>query len=121
MGAAIAVLGATSPGTGGRRLAVLGDMLELGDAAPRFHRELAEPLTAAKVDRVFLVGEQMAALHKALPEECRGGLWPTVEAAIPDLLNFLEPGDVVTIKGSYGVRISRIVERLLAETAQFET
>ena len=121
MAAAIAVLGATSPGAGGRRLAVLGDMLELGDAAPRFHRELAEPLSAAKVDRVFLVGEEMAALHQALPEECRGGLWPAAEAAIPNLLSFLEPGDVVTVKGSYGVRISRIVERLLAETAQFET
>lgn len=121
MAAAIAVLGATSPGMGGRRLAVLGDMLELGEAAPRLHRELAEPLVAAKIDRVILVGQEMAALHKALPEERRGGLWPTAEAAIPDLLNFLEPGDVVTVKGSYGVRISRIVERLLAETAQFET
>lgn len=121
MAAAIAVLGATFPSAGGRRLAVLGDMLELGDDAPRFHRELAEPLAAAKVDRVFLIGEEVAALHKALPEECRGGLWPTAEAAIPDLLNSLEPGDVVTVKGSYGVRTSRIVERLLAETAQFET
>ena len=82
---------------------------------------LRQPLSAAKVDRVFLIGDQMAALHTALPEECRGGLWASAEAAIPDLLNFLEPGDVVTVKGSYGVRISRIVERLLAETAQFET
>jgi UDP-N-acetylmuramoyl-tripeptide--D-alanyl-D-alanine ligase len=96
-------------------------MLELGDAAPRLHRELAAPLSAAKVDRVFLIGDQMAALHTALPEERRGGLWPSAEDAIPDLLNFLEPGDVVTVKGSYGVRISRIVNRLLAETAQIET
>ncbi len=121
MAAAIAVLGATFPIAGGRRLAVLGDMLELGDASPRLHRELAEPLAAAKVDQVFLIGAEVAALHKALPEACRGGLWPTAEAAIPDLLSFFEPGDVVTVKGSYGVRTSRIVERLLAETALFET
>ncbi len=119
--AALAVLGATFPQPGGRRVAVLGDMLELGDAARRLHRELAEPLIAAKVDRAVLVGGEMAALHEALPAARRGGLWPSPEAAIPALLSFLEPGDVVTVKGSYAVGVSRIVERLLAESLQFET
>jgi UDP-N-acetylmuramoyl-tripeptide--D-alanyl-D-alanine ligase len=117
MAAAIAVLGSLTPGPGGRRIAVLGDMLELGEAAAPYHRELAKPLAAAKVDRVFLVGTEMAALHAALPAARRGGLWPSAEAAIPDLLSFLEPGDILTVKGSYGVRVSRIVERLLAESA----
>ena len=116
--AALAVLGAVAPGPGGRRVAVLGDMLELGDAAPGLHRELAAPLAAAEVDRVFLVGEAMAALHAALPRHRRGGWWASSEAAIPDLLDFLKPGDVVTVKGSYGVRMGRIVERLLAELAK---
>ncbi len=119
--AALCVLGATAPEAGGRRLAVLGDMLELGGAGERLHRELAEPLIAAEVDRVFLVGTEMATLHEVLPAPLRGGLWPSAEAAIPALLSFLEPGDVVTVKGSYGVRLGRVVERLLADSAKFET
>ena len=114
MSAALAVLGVTKPAAGGRRVAVLGDMLELGDSAERLHRELVEPLTAAEVDRVFLIGPQMTALHDALPEEKRGGLWQSADDAIPAVLRFLEPGDVVTVKGSRGVRVSRIVERLRA-------
>ena len=82
MRAALAVLAATEPAAGARRVAVLGDMLELGDASERLHRELAEPLAAAEVDRVFLVGEAMAALHEALPEGKRGGLWRSAEEAI---------------------------------------
>jgi UDP-N-acetylmuramoyl-tripeptide--D-alanyl-D-alanine ligase len=121
MCAALAVLAVTEPASGARRIAVLGDMLELGDAAERLHRELAEPLAAAEVDRVFLVGEAMAALHEALPEGKRGGLWQSADEAIPALLRFLEPGDVVTIKGSRGVRVSRIVERLCAPSVQPET
>jgi len=121
MRAALAVLAVTEPAAGARRVAVLGDMLELGDAAECLHRELAEPLAAAKVDRVFLVGEAMAALHRALPEGKRGGWWQSADDAIPALLRFLEPGDVVTIKGSRGVRVSRIVERLCAPSAQPET
>jgi UDP-N-acetylmuramoyl-tripeptide--D-alanyl-D-alanine ligase len=119
--AAIAVLGATPPAAGGRRVAVLGDMLELGCSAERFHRHLAEPLAAAGVDRVFLIGDEMAVLHAALPQARRGGLWPSAEAAIPALLSFLEPGDVVTVKGSHAAGVGRVVERLLAESAQFET
>jgi UDP-N-acetylmuramoyl-tripeptide--D-alanyl-D-alanine ligase len=117
MRAALAVLAATEPGTGGRRVAVLGDMLELGDASERLHRELAEPLAAAEVDRVFLVGGSMGALHEALPEAKRGGLWRSPEEAMPALLCFLEPGDVVTIKGSRGVGVSRVVELLRAQSA----
>jgi UDP-N-acetylmuramoyl-tripeptide--D-alanyl-D-alanine ligase len=120
MRAALAVLGATEPGPSGRRIAVLGDMLELGSSAEQFHRELAEPVAAAKVDRVFLVGAGMSALFETLPEETRGGYWQSSEEAIPALLQFLEPGDVVTIKGSRGVCVSDIVERLCAEAGRQE-
>jgi UDP-N-acetylmuramoyl-tripeptide--D-alanyl-D-alanine ligase len=118
MRAALAVLAATEPGAGAKRVAVLGDMLELGDASERLHRELAEPLAAAEVDRVFLIGEAVAALHEVLPEGKRGGLWRSPEEAMPALLRFLEPGDVVTIKGSRGVRVSRVVELLRARSAE---
>jgi UDP-N-acetylmuramoyl-tripeptide--D-alanyl-D-alanine ligase len=119
--AALAVLGATPPADGGRRVAVLGDMLELGAASERLHRELAEPLAAAKVDRVFLVGEAVGVLYDALPKAMRGGLWPTADAAMPGLLSLLRSGDVVTVKGSRGVGLGRIVERLRAESARPET
>jgi UDP-N-acetylmuramoyl-tripeptide--D-alanyl-D-alanine ligase len=121
MRAALAVLGGTEPGSGARRLAVLGDMLELGGASERLHRELAEPIEAAKVDRVFLVGHAMTALHRALPQGKRGGLWQSTDDAIPALLHFLEPGDVVTVKGSRSMRVSAIVERLCAGSARPET
>jgi UDP-N-acetylmuramoyl-tripeptide--D-alanyl-D-alanine ligase len=120
MRAALAVLAATEPGAGARRVAVLGDMLELGNASERLHRELAEPLAAAEVDRVFLIGEATAALDEVLPEGKRGGLWRSPEEAMPALLRFLEPGDVVTIKGSRAVRVSRVVELLRAQSARPE-
>jgi UDP-N-acetylmuramoyl-tripeptide--D-alanyl-D-alanine ligase len=120
MCAAFSVLGSTEPGPGARRVAVLGDMLELGAASERLHRELAEPLVAAKVDRVFLVGEVMAALHHALPEGMRGGLWQSPGGSIPALFRFLEAGDVVTVKGSRAVGVSEIVERLQAQSARPE-
>ena len=121
MRAALAVLAATEPAASARRVAVLGDMLELGEAAERLHHELAEPLAEARVDRVFLIGRAMAALDEALPEGNRGGWWQSPDEAIPALLRFLEPGDVVTVKGSRGVGISRIVERLCAEASRPET
>jgi UDP-N-acetylmuramoyl-tripeptide--D-alanyl-D-alanine ligase len=121
MAAALAVLGAISPADSGRRVAVLGDMLELGDATERFHRELGASLAAAGVDRAFLVGDAMAALHEALPEASRGGCWRSADQAVTALLEFLKPGDVVTVKGSYAVGLGRIVERLLAESIRHET
>ncbi|HTV46755.1 MAG TPA: UDP-N-acetylmuramoyl-tripeptide--D-alanyl-D-alanine ligase [Stellaceae bacterium] len=121
MDAALRVLGDTPPGRFGRRVAVLGDMLELGDAAPCLHRALAGPIAAAGVDRVFLVGSAIAALDEALPAALKGGLWPSADQAIPALVSFLEPGDVVTVKGSYGVHVDRIVTRLIAEAARSET
>jgi UDP-N-acetylmuramoyl-tripeptide--D-alanyl-D-alanine ligase len=117
MRAALAVLAVTEPAAGARRVAVLGDMLELGVASERLHRELAEPLAAAEVDRAFLIGDAMAVLQEVLPEEKRGGLWRSPEEAMPALLRFLGPGDVVTIKGSRVVRVSRVVELLRAQSA----
>jgi UDP-N-acetylmuramoyl-tripeptide--D-alanyl-D-alanine ligase len=93
-------------------------MLELGDASERFHRELLRSLESAKVDRVFLVGDAVAALHQALPERMRGGMWPSADGAIPALRHFLEPGDVVTVKGSRATRVSKIVEYLHSQSAR---
>jgi UDP-N-acetylmuramoyl-tripeptide--D-alanyl-D-alanine ligase len=121
MRAAIAVLAAIPPAVGGRRVAVVGDMLELGEATERFHRELAAPFVAAGIDRVFLVGKAVAALYDALPEPIRGGLWPTARDAIDELLPLLRAGDVVMVKGSRGIGLGLIVETLRTESALRET
>jgi UDP-N-acetylmuramoyl-tripeptide--D-alanyl-D-alanine ligase len=117
MAAALAVLGATTPKAGGRRIAVLGDMLELGAESDRLHRGLAGPLAAAAVDRVFLVGAAVAALAAALPTAMRGGLWPSADEAIPAIFEFLRAGDVVMVKGSHAARADRIAARLRARAA----
>ena len=67
----IAVLGAAKLGSGGRRIAVLGDMLELGPESPRLHADLARPLIEAQVDAVFTCGANMRLLHEALPASMR--------------------------------------------------
>jgi UDP-N-acetylmuramoyl-tripeptide--D-alanyl-D-alanine ligase len=120
MHAALRVLATCEPAPGARRVAVLGDMLELGEASARLHRELAPSLAAARVARVFLVGEEMGALHEALPQEQRGGLWRSAEDALPAIVNFLAPGDIVTVKGSRAVRVSRIVEHLCTQSTGAE-
>jgi UDP-N-acetylmuramoyl-tripeptide--D-alanyl-D-alanine ligase len=120
MRAAIAVLGATAPARGAKRVAVLGDMLELGETAEDFHRELAESLLVAKVDRVFLIGTIIRALHEALPGFIRGGLCRTADEAIPLLLTSLLPGDVVTVKGSRAMALDRIVDELRARGKRLE-
>jgi len=113
MRAALAVLGAIQPRTGGRRIAVLGDMLELGDAASQLHAELAQPLLAAGVDVVFTVGREMENLDRALPAARRGGHAATSAELVPALAAALRSGDDVMIKGSLGSRMAEIVKPLL--------
>ena len=114
MRATFAVLGATQPKKGARRIAVLGDMLELGDEATRLHAELAQPLVDAGVALVFTVGTNMRALHEALPKKMRGGHTGNAAAMAEKLAGLLRPGDVIAVKGSFGSRMAEIVKRLLA-------
>ena len=72
MRAALSVLSSAETGAGGRRIAVLGDMLELGESAPYLHADLAKDVKAAGLDKVFTVGPLMADLRDALPPELRG-------------------------------------------------
>ncbi|HLI22198.1 MAG TPA: UDP-N-acetylmuramoylalanyl-D-glutamyl-2,6-diaminopimelate--D-alanyl-D-alanine ligase [Stellaceae bacterium] len=114
MRAAFAVLGATAPGAGGRRIAVLGDMLELGTESAPLHAGLAEPIAAANIDLVFTLGNEMRALDRALPAARRGAHADTVDELAQLLAQRLHAGDVVTIKGSHGSKLYQLVARLLA-------
>ncbi len=112
MAAAFATLAARKTGAGGRRIAALGDMLELGPDARTYHAELAEPLDKAGVDLVFAAGPRMAALMEALPQSRRGGYAEDADALIPIIAGSLRAGDVVLVKGSNGSKMSRVVNAL---------
>jgi len=112
--AALAVLAETPTGPGGRRLAVLGDMLELGDKAADMHAVLAGDVAASGIDLVFTAGPLMGALRDALPDALRGGHGATAEALAPLIAASAQPGDVILVKGSNGMGMTRIVEALAA-------
>ena len=112
LAAGLEVLAAATPGPGGRRVAVLGDMLELGPDEVALHRALAGHASMAALDRVHTAGRLMAHLHAALPVEKQGLCAPEASALMPDLGRDLGPGDVVLVKGSKGSRVSAVVDAL---------
>ena len=111
MAAALALLAAAK----GRKLAVLGDMLEMGPGD--HHAALAAPIAAANTDQVFASGLEMKALWEALPQQRRGAYAENSAALAPVLLKALKPGDTVLVKGSFGSKMSVIVEALKARQA----
>ena len=114
MRAAIALLGQAVPARDGRRIAVLGDMRELGPSAPELHAGLAADLAAAGVERVFMAGPLMRALHDALPATLRGGYADTAADLEAMVADELERGDVVMVKGSNASRMWGLVDSLKA-------
>ncbi|UCH75420.1 MAG: UDP-N-acetylmuramoyl-tripeptide--D-alanyl-D-alanine ligase [Rhodospirillales bacterium] len=114
MRAAISVLGAMEPGPGGRRIAVLGDMLELGEDSGALHAALAADLEAQGVDLVFAAGPDMARLFEALPASMRGAHAAQSEGLTDPLMAAVGPGDIVTVKGSLGSRMAPLVDALRA-------
>jgi UDP-N-acetylmuramoyl-tripeptide--D-alanyl-D-alanine ligase len=98
-----------------RRVAVLGDMLELGPEGPRFHREAGEQ--AAQLGfSVVGVGELSRELAAGAGPEA---LWlPDAEAAAEWAATEIRRGDVVLVKGSRGVKLDRVVRRLLGESGE---
>ncbi|MCJ8144653.1 UDP-N-acetylmuramoylalanyl-D-glutamyl-2,6-diaminopimelate--D-alanyl-D-alanine ligase [Ancylobacter sp. A5.8] len=111
MRAALSVLAVTPVEGRGRRIAVLGDMLELGTAGEGLHRDLAPAASAA--DLVFCAGPLMRALWEALPETRRGAWAPDASALLPLLADRLRGGDVVMVKGSNGSRMGPLVRALI--------
>jgi UDP-N-acetylmuramoyl-tripeptide--D-alanyl-D-alanine ligase len=112
MRAALATLGLTPRSEFGRRVAVLGDMLELGPEGQKLHEGLADCIDGAGVDVVFACGELMGSLYQALPASRRGAYAKTSEELAPQLVEAVGPGDVIMIKGSLGSRMAPLVEAL---------
>jgi UDP-N-acetylmuramoyl-tripeptide--D-alanyl-D-alanine ligase len=112
MRAALMLLGQAQIGRRGRRIAVLGDMLELGPQAAALHGGLAGAIEAAGIDLVYCAGPLMAALWSALPSEKRGGYAETSGGLEPQVLSAVRGGDAIMVKGSLGSRMGPIVKAL---------
>ena len=112
MRAALALAGETRPGEGGRRIAVLGDMLELGPTSPRLHAALLEAVVGNDIDAVFTAGPMMKHLHEALPEARRGAWRANAAELTPIVVEAIGAGDVVVVKGSNGSRMGPVVATL---------
>jgi UDP-N-acetylmuramoyl-tripeptide--D-alanyl-D-alanine ligase len=95
-----------------RRLAILGAMKELGDHGPALHAALTEPILAAGVERLWLVGEEMEPLAKALVGRTELTHGASVDAVIAGVSAEVRPGDAILVKGSNSVGLSRLVAAL---------
>lgn len=116
MGAAMALLNATPVSGEGRRIAVLGDMLELGEHSRKLHAALASLIVGTGTHTVFLGGPEMRALAEALPAgEIEAQYRAGADELKPLLLSAVRPGDVVMVKSSKGIGFSKLVEALLGK------
>ena len=113
MRAGIELLRDTPVAEGGRRIAVLGDMLELGSFSRKLHAELQAPLEAAGIDMVLLGGAEIAALDEVLADTVEHRHEEATEALKPVLLDTVRAGDAVMIKSSNGIGFSALVRALL--------
>jgi UDP-N-acetylmuramyl pentapeptide synthase len=110
MAAALALLGSAEA----RRIAVLGDMLEMGAEAASHHAGLLKPIEDARADLVFLCGPNMKALWDKLPASRRGAWAENSTTLVPALKQELKAGDVVLVKGSNGSKLSVVIDALRA-------
>jgi UDP-N-acetylmuramoyl-tripeptide--D-alanyl-D-alanine ligase len=119
MKAAIETLGATSPGPGGRRIAILGDMRELGQRSADFHRTVAKQLVSNNIDLAYACGPDMAAMVDKLPAKNLGAYTKDSGSLAIQVQKIVRPGDVIVVKGSLATSMKTVVESLLglAETS----
>jgi UDP-N-acetylmuramoyl-tripeptide--D-alanyl-D-alanine ligase len=118
MRAAISTLGSSTPSGEGRRIAVLGDMLELGVESERLHAELAGPLADAGVDAVYTCGALMRSLNDVLPASLQAGYSLDGKSGLEMLKTNIRSGDVVLVKGSNGSGLHKIAA-VLADGSAF--
>ena len=114
MRAAFDVLGTVARDTGRRSVAILGDMLELGETSPDLHAELADALRSAGIDRIFASGPHMMHLYERLPAAMRAGYGDSAGDLVDGVMDDLCDGDVVMVKGSLGSRMGQIVTAIRA-------
>ena len=121
MRAALALLAQTPVSGQGRRIAVMGDMLELGTDAETLHHALAQSVVDHNIDCVFAAGPLMRTLFDALPVARQGGWTPQAEGLFDPLFAALQNGDVVMVKGSFSSRMGEVVKALKAHYSEGAT
>ncbi|HHK74940.1 MAG TPA: UDP-N-acetylmuramoylalanyl-D-glutamyl-2, 6-diaminopimelate--D-alanyl-D-alanine ligase, partial [Rhizobiales bacterium] len=121
MRAALSLLATTKTGRGGRRIAVLGDMLELGQYAHELHRELALSVVESGADLVFASGANMKLLWDELPPALRGAYSETSEGLSARFVDEIRGGDVVMVKGSLASCMGPLAEALKNRYPKAET
>lgn len=109
MRAALATMASVPRERYARRIAVLGDMRELGADSARFHAQLKEPVEASGADLVFTCGPFMEGLFKLLPTVRQGASAPNSTELVAAVVAAICPGDVVMIKGSLGTNMAPLV------------
>lgn len=99
----------------GRKIVVMGDMLELGEDSRRWHREIGMAVGMMDLDALFVTGPESTAMAEAAQVNARIVVrhFPSVEALWMTLRTFLKPGDQVLVKGSRGMLMERVVNHLL--------
>jgi UDP-N-acetylmuramoyl-tripeptide--D-alanyl-D-alanine ligase len=112
MRAALTLLSQAPVGLGGRRIAVLGDMLELGPTSEDLHRGLVDAIRHNGIDLVYCAGPLMMALWEALPPARRGGYAKTAAELEPQVVAAVRAGDALMVKASAGSRMGPIVNAL---------
>jgi len=116
MQAAFKVLGKLDVHEQGRRIAILGDMRELGDQANEIHRSLLNDLLENHVDMVYASGPHMKHLFEALPRNMQAGYATSSDGLVTVVLSAVRRGDVVLIKGSLGSKMKVILDALMAQS-----
>ena len=112
MAAALSVLGRATIGPHGRRIAVLGDMLELGPTSDELHAGLNDAIKADHIDLVFCCGPLMRNLWDGLSTGKRGGYADSAAGLEAQVLAAIRSGDAIMIKGSFGSKMKTIVAAL---------
>jgi len=113
MRAALALLDATPTSGSGRRIAVLGDMLELGSHSRRLHSALGELVSGTRTDLIFLAGPEMKALADTLHDGAKIEYRTGVDELEPVLLDAIGPGDVIMVKSSKGIGFSKLIDAII--------
>ncbi len=118
LAASLEVLASRTPRDGvgrwhaGRRIAILGDMLELGPDEIALHKNVANDSSLQNVSLVHCVGPRMKHLYDALPEEKRGRWAQSATDLLPQIAKLVDSGDVVLVKGSKGSKVSLVVDAI---------
>ena len=118
LAASLEVLAAATPRDGigrikqGRRIAILGDMLEMGSDELTLHAEIAQLSSISDLDLIHCVGPRMRALHDVLPLQQQGEWVEAAEALVAQCAGLVDAGDVVLVKGSKGSKVSLLVDAL---------